>query len=111
MKFTVVSLGGAVAPEGEDMLRTADTISIATGPYPKKEEVIALLAEHQADAIVVRLVDRVDETIMRASPRLKVVAKHGAGTNDIDLVAKAWACRFSPPSDATPTRSPNMHWP
>lgn len=85
MKFTVVSLGGAVAQEGEDMLRAAGVASIATGPYPEKKEVIALLAQHQADAIIVRLVDRVDETIMRASPRLKVVAKHGAGTNDIDL--------------------------
>jgi D-3-phosphoglycerate dehydrogenase / 2-oxoglutarate reductase len=87
MKFTVVSLGGAIAQEAEDILRTADTVSIATGPYPKKEEVIALLANQQADAIIVRLIDRVDEAIMRASSRLKVVAKHGVGTNDIDLTA------------------------
>jgi D-3-phosphoglycerate dehydrogenase / 2-oxoglutarate reductase len=87
MKFTVVSLGGAVTQEAEDILRTADTVSIATGPYPKKEEVIALLTKHQADAIIVRSVDRIDEPIMRASPRLKVVAKHGVGTNDIDLTA------------------------
>jgi D-3-phosphoglycerate dehydrogenase / 2-oxoglutarate reductase len=87
MKFTVVSLGGAVTQEAEDILRTADTVSIATGPYPKKEEVIALLTKQQADAIIVRSVDRIDEPIMRASPRLKVVAKHGVGTNDIDLTA------------------------
>ncbi|MBV8175938.1 MAG: hydroxyacid dehydrogenase [Verrucomicrobia bacterium] len=87
MKFTVVSLGGAVTQEAEDILRTADSVSIATGPYPKKEEVIALLTKHQADAIIVRSVDRIDEPIMRASPRLKVVAKHGVGTNDIDLTA------------------------
>jgi D-3-phosphoglycerate dehydrogenase / 2-oxoglutarate reductase len=87
MKFTVVSLGGAVAQEAEEILRAADIVSIATGPYPKKEEVIALLTKHQADAIIVRSVDRIDEPIMRASPRLKVVAKHGVGTNDIDLTA------------------------
>jgi D-3-phosphoglycerate dehydrogenase len=87
MTFTVISLGGPTAPEGEEMLRAAGITSIATEPYPSKEEVIALLADHQADAIIVRLVDKVDETIMRASSKLKVVAKHGAGTNDIDVAA------------------------
>ncbi|PKU24816.1 hydroxyacid dehydrogenase [Telmatospirillum siberiense] len=87
MTFTVVSLGGPVAQEGEEMMRSAGVTSIATGPYPKKDEVIALLARHQADAVIVRLIDRVDEAIMKASPRLKVIAKHGAGTNDIDVAA------------------------
>jgi len=87
MAFTVVCLGGAVAPEGEELLRAAGAVSIATGPYPKQEEVIELLARTRADAVIVRLIDRVDEAIMSASPRLKVVAKHGAGTNDIDVAA------------------------
>lgn len=87
MTFTVVTLGGAVAREGGEMLRQAGVASLATEPYPKKDEVIALLSGHQADAVIVRLVERVDEEIMRASSRLKVVAKHGAGTNDIDVAA------------------------
>ncbi len=87
MTFTVVSLGGPLAPEGEELLRSAGALSLATEPYPKKEQAIALLAERQPDALVVRLVDKVDEAIMRASPRLKVVAKHGTGTNDIDMAA------------------------
>ncbi|MDR3517672.1 MAG: hydroxyacid dehydrogenase [Azospirillaceae bacterium] len=85
----MISLGGPVAPEGEEMLRTAGVKSLATGPYPKKDEIIALLQKTEADAVVVRLVDRIDEDIMRASPRLKVIAKHGAGTNDIDIAAAA----------------------
>lgn len=87
MSFTVVSLGGPVAPEGEEMLRAAGITSLSTGPYPARDEVLELLASRQADAIIVRLVERIDEAIMRASPRLKVVAKHGAGTNDIDVAA------------------------
>lgn len=82
MAHTVISLGGPVAPEGEEMLRAAGVISLATGPYPKKDEVLALLAQHLADAVIVRLIDRVDDDILRASPNLKVVAKHGAGTKD-----------------------------
>lgn len=89
MTFTVVSLGGPVAPEGEEMLRRAGAASIATGPYPSREEALVLLAGCEADAIIVRLVDKIDEAIMRASSKLKVVAKHGAGVNDIDVEAAA----------------------
>ena len=89
MSFTVLSLGGPVAPEGEDILRAAGIVSLSTGPYPGKAELLPLLAEIQPDALVVRLIERVDAEVMMASPRLKVVAKHGAGTNDIDVAAAA----------------------
>ncbi len=89
MSFTVISLGGPVAPEGEEIFRAAGVTSLATGPYPAKAELLALLAEKKPDALVVRLVERVDADIMKASPNLKVVAKHGAGTNDIDVAAAA----------------------
>lgn len=87
MHFTVVSLGGALAPEGEQIIRDAGGRCVATEPYPSQQAVTALLAETRAEAVVVRLVERVDGDVMRASPALKVVAKHGAGTNDIDLDA------------------------
>ena len=87
MAFTVVSLGGPVAPEGEEMLRSAGVKSLSTGTYPTKNETIALLADSKADAVIVRLVERIDADIMAASPNLKVIAKHGAGTNDIDVAA------------------------
>ncbi|KIZ39289.1 hydroxyacid dehydrogenase [Rhodopseudomonas palustris] len=87
MAFTVVSLGGPVAPEGEEMLRAAGVTSLHTGPYPAKAEALDLLGRVSADAIIVRNVERIDAELMKASPNLKVVAKHGAGTNDIDLAA------------------------
>lgn len=87
MSFTVISLGGPVAPEGEKIFEQAGVVSLSTGPYPKKAELLALLAERQPDALVVRLVERVDAEILKASAKLKVVAKHGAGTNDIDVAA------------------------
>jgi len=89
MPFTVVSLGGPVAPEGEAILRAAGIVSLATGPYPAKAELLPFLAETRADALIVRLIERVDAEVMTASPNLKVVAKHGAGTNDIDVAAAA----------------------
>ncbi len=87
MAFTVVSLGGPVAPEGEEMLRSAGVESLSTGAYPTKDEAITLLADSKADAVIVRLVEGIDADIMAASPNLKVIAKHGAGTNDIDVAA------------------------
>lgn len=87
MAFTVVSLGGPVAPEGEQLLAAAGVKSLHTGAYPRKDEAIALVAQAGADAIIVRNVERIDADIMKASPALRIVAKHGAGTNDIDLEA------------------------
>jgi D-3-phosphoglycerate dehydrogenase len=87
MTFTVVSLGGPVAPEGEDILRDAGVASLHSGAYPEKGEAIDLLVRSSADAIIVRNVERIDADLMKASPKLKVIAKHGAGTNDIDLPA------------------------
>jgi D-3-phosphoglycerate dehydrogenase len=79
----VVSLGGPVASEGEAILRAGGTVSLATGPYPGKAELLSLLAEARPDA----LIERVDAEVMAASPNLQVAAKHGAGNNDIDVAA------------------------
>ena len=87
MSFTVISLGGPVAPEGEEMLKAAGITSLATKPYPSKAETVDLLSTTQADAVIVRLIERVDADILAASPKLKLVHKHGAGTNDIDVAA------------------------
>lgn len=87
MSFTVISLGGPVTAAGEEKLRAAGITSLSTGPYPAKAEVLDLLASRQADAIIVRLVERIDADILKASAQMKLVHKHGAGTNDIDVAA------------------------
>lgn len=89
MSFTVVSVGGPLAPEGEALIVKAGGRVVSTGPYPARADLIALLASEQPDAIVVRVVEKIDADVMRASPRLKLIAKHGAGTNDIDVEAAA----------------------
>lgn len=89
MSFKVISVGGPLAAEGDTMLAAAGIHSIATAPYPAKADLIALIAAEQPDALIIRLVERIDADILRASAKLKVVAKHGAGTNDIDVKAAA----------------------
>ena len=47
----------------------------------------ALAAAEQVDAIVIRTKGCVTERIIKASPRLKVVGRHGIGVDHIDIEA------------------------
>ncbi|MFH0937765.1 MAG: hydroxyacid dehydrogenase [Planctomycetota bacterium] len=47
----------------------------------------ALVAAEQVDAIVIRTKGCVSERIIKASPRLKVVGRHGIGVDHIDIEA------------------------
>ncbi|MDC7785034.1 hydroxyacid dehydrogenase [Rhodoplanes sp. TEM] len=87
MSFTVVTLGSQIANEGVALLRDAGASLVATEAFPSKDEMIAVLDRHRPDAVMVRLVPRLDEDVMRAAPTLKVIAKHGVGCDDIDVAA------------------------
>ncbi|PWK66420.1 hydroxyacid dehydrogenase [Aminobacter sp. AP02] len=87
MTTTIVTVGGRMAAEGLAMLENAGVECISTGPYPTKPEVMALIDKHQPEALVVRLVELVDRDMLAASRSLRIVAKHGVGTNDIDVAA------------------------
>jgi D-3-phosphoglycerate dehydrogenase len=87
VSFTVVALGSQIAEEGVALLRDAGATLVATAAFPPKDEMVAIMARHRPDAVTVRLVPRLDEDVMRASPALKVIAKHGVGCDDIDVAA------------------------
>ena len=87
MTTTIVTVGGRMAAEGLAMLENAGIECISTEPYPTKSEVLELIEQHQPAALVVRLVELVDADTLAASRKLKIVAKHGVGTNDIDVTA------------------------
>ena len=55
-------------------------------PYPSAEAVAALAGEVQAHAILTRQ-GPVNAAAMDASKRLRVVARHGVGVDDVDLAA------------------------
>jgi D-3-phosphoglycerate dehydrogenase len=59
-----------------------------SGQYASPEDIAKLAAELQIEGLIVRQ-GQIDETIIAASPRLKVIAKHGTGVNYIDLDAAA----------------------
>ncbi|TCL72869.1 hydroxyacid dehydrogenase [Rhizobium sp. BK251] len=88
MRETVVVLGGELAPEGRAILEDAGVAVIATKPYLDRQAVIAAMTQHRPAAVIVRLLAEIlGPEEMQAGGRLRHVAKHGVGTNDIDLRA------------------------
>ncbi|TCM79826.1 hydroxyacid dehydrogenase [Rhizobium sp. BK068] len=88
MEKTVVVLGGELAPEGRALLEDAGANVIATPPYIDRQAVIAIMRAHKPDAVIVRLLaDLLGPEEMQVGGRLRHIAKHGVGTNDIDVDA------------------------
>jgi D-3-phosphoglycerate dehydrogenase len=57
-------------------------------PYPSAEQVRERAASLQVDAILCRQ-GRVDGTVMDASAKLRIVARHGVGMDEVDVAAAA----------------------
>ena len=75
--------------ESAIQLLNAHDVDVFFSPaYAPSEQVAQRAADLQVDALIVRQ-GRVDEAIIAASPRLKVIAKHGVGVDNIDLQAAA----------------------
>lgn len=75
--------------ENAIQLLNAHDVDVFFSPaYAPSEQVAQRAAELQVDALIVRQ-GRVDEAIIAASPRLRVIAKHGVGVDNIDLQAAA----------------------
>lgn len=88
MEKTVVILGGELAPEGRALLEEAGASVIATPPYIDRQAVIEIMKAHKPDAVIVRLLaDLLGPEEMQAGGKLRHIAKHGVGTNDIDVKA------------------------
>ncbi|RYE35565.1 MAG: hydroxyacid dehydrogenase [Hyphomicrobiales bacterium] len=77
-----------LAENAIELLNAHDVDVFFSPAYAPSDLVAARAAELQVDALIVRQ-GRVDEAIIAASPRLKVIAKHGVGVDNIDLQAAA----------------------
>lgn len=68
---------------GLNMLKAAGEVVM---PESLEEEALLPLFTH-ADAVVVRAMGAVNRHLLEAAPRLKVVGRHGAGVDNIDVAA------------------------
>ena len=87
-RFNVVMTAPRLAPRAVSVLERAGCAVHFTPPYPSAAEVARLVAKLQADAVLARQ-GPVDEAVMLASRRLRIVARHGVGVDNVDLEAAA----------------------
>lgn len=78
---------------GNDLARQAlallgDYEVVYAGKAPAEDDIVALCCRHDPVAIIVRY-GRVGAAAMAAAPSLKVISKHGSGTDTIDKAAAA----------------------
>jgi D-3-phosphoglycerate dehydrogenase len=84
-KFTVVITGPALAEPA--MRKLAESCRIINAePYASPREIEDIVRENRADGLIVRM-GRIDVGIIEASDRLRVITKHGTGTDNIDKEA------------------------
>lgn len=85
-KQTFLVTGNDLASEALALL--ADYEVVYAGTAPTEADVVALCRQHDPVAIIVRY-GKVGATAMDAAPSLKVISKHGSGTDTIDKQAAA----------------------
>ena len=84
MKQTILVTGADLAPQALAMLQAFDIVF--TSKTPDEEELVRLARQHQPVAIIVRY-GRIADRVMEASRDLRVISKHGAGIDTIDVEA------------------------
>jgi D-3-phosphoglycerate dehydrogenase len=89
-RWNVVMTAPVLAAPAVAVLERAGCTIHYMPPYPSADAVTALVGHVQADGILTRQ-GPVTAAAMAASPRLRVVARHGVGVDDVDLAAAA-AC-------------------
>ena len=82
----VIVTGADLARPAMDLLKDFDVIFL--GKTPSEEEVFEAAKRHQPAAIIVRY-STISRRAMGASQNLRVISKHGAGTDTIDKKAAA----------------------
>ena len=83
--FHVVVTGDSLAKEALDIL-TPKCQVFFTGTYPPPSLLENKLKEANADALILRT-GKVTSEVIKASPNLKVITKHGVGYDNIDIMA------------------------
>ncbi|MGI2036065.1 hydroxyacid dehydrogenase [Rhizobium panacihumi] len=82
----VMITGAELVEEARFLLASHDVETIYAPAYSTSEDLAAIAREKEVDAILVRQ-GKIDSSVIASSPRLRVIAKHGSGVDNIDLAA------------------------
>lgn len=83
-KPAILVTAADLAPQALDLLRDYEVVY--AGKTPSEDDIASLCREHNPQAIIVRY-SKVGAKAMDAAPALRVISKHGSGTDTIDKVA------------------------
>ncbi|MDN8613709.1 NAD(P)-dependent oxidoreductase [Variovorax ginsengisoli] len=81
---TILVTGADLAPQALALLKDHEVVF--AGKTPTEDDIVALSRKHNPVAIIVRY-SKVGAAAMDAAPALRVISKHGSGTDTIDKVA------------------------
>lgn len=84
MSNTIIVTGADLAQQALDLLTGYEIVY--AGKAPTEEDMVALCKRHDPVGIIVRY-GKVSASMMNVAPSLKVISKHGSGTDTIDKVA------------------------
>lgn len=80
----ILVTGADLAPQALALLEGHDVVY--AGKTPNEDDLVAMCRAHDPVAIIVRY-GKVGAAVMDAAPSLKVISKHGSGTDTIDKAA------------------------
>ncbi|HEY1226351.1 MAG TPA: 3-phosphoglycerate dehydrogenase, partial [Ramlibacter sp.] len=78
---SILVTGADLAPQALQLLQ--DFEIVYAGKTPQEEDLVVLCKRHDPVAIIVRY-GKVGAAVMDAAPSLRVISKHGSGTDTID---------------------------
>lgn len=84
--FRVLVTGAELAPEAIELLEKNQIAAIYADGYSGSENLAEIAKDNEVDALLVRQ-GKINEHVIASSSRLRVIAKHGSGVDNIDLDA------------------------
>jgi D-3-phosphoglycerate dehydrogenase / 2-oxoglutarate reductase len=81
-RLSILVTSADLAPEAEALLSSFELVY--AGKQPDEERLVSLCREKEPIALIVRY-GRITPRIIDASPRMRVIAKHGTGIDTIDV--------------------------
>lgn len=83
-RAAILVTGADLAAQALDLLKDFEVVY--AGKTPQEDDLVALCRRHDPVGIIVRY-GRVGAAVMDAAPSLRVISKHGSGTDTIDKAA------------------------